>query len=107
MGDTIHQLQVTEPTLNTVASGLSLARDIVAALRCGRAVALDMSTVERMTPSFANALVMTILDAVGLPVFRAQLQMSTVSPVVQDAWAKAIERYERGIRLTTQRPGAA
>lgn len=95
------------PTLNTVSKGLELAERIVTALKLGRSVTLDFADAERLTPSFANAVVMTILDAVGIEGFRSKLRMETASPLVKESWAKAIERYERGIRLTTQRSNVA
>ncbi len=101
------QFRETEAALNTVAAGLSLAAMVINELKAGSSVQLDFVAVERMTPSFANALVMTILDAVGVEVFRTRVSIAFSSTLVQEAWMKAVERYERGIRLSTQRPGAA
>ena len=102
--------EVVQPegsTLNTVLTGLRLAERVVGALKAGRSVFLDLRGVERLTPSFANAVVMTILDAVGIDEFRSKLRVEIASPLVAEGWSKAIERYERGIRLTTQRSNVA
>ncbi len=107
MAESIRQFRPTEQSLNTVGAGLSLAEQIVSALRNGGVVQVDLTAAERMTPSFANALVMTVLDAVGEEEFRARVSVSHSSELVAEAWTKAVQRYARGIRLTTQRPGAA
>ena len=98
---------VEHSTLNAVPAGLSLARSIIEALEDGRAVRLDLEFIERLTPSVANALVMTVLDAVDVVAFRARIQVKFGSVLVEEAWNKAVSRYERGVRLTTQRQGAA
>jgi hypothetical protein len=95
------------PTQNTVSAGLDLARRVVTALTAGHTVQLDLQSVERLTPSFANALVMTILEGVGPDTFSSRLRVRFGSEFVEDGWRKAVERYERGVRLTTQREGAA
>jgi hypothetical protein len=95
------------PTLNTVPAGLDLAVRIVELLKRERHAVLDFAEVERLTPSFANALVMTILDAVGLDELERKLRVANASPLVSESWFKAIERYQRGIRLSTQRQNVA
>jgi hypothetical protein len=72
-------------------------------MKDGFVVLLDLKNVERLTPSFANALVMTIIEAVGEAAFRTRLTVVFGSDIVQDSWRKAAQRYERGVRLTTQR----
>jgi hypothetical protein len=52
-----------EPILNRANAGLALAHQVLDALAWADAVTLDFSTVDRMTPSFANAFMMTILEA--------------------------------------------
>jgi hypothetical protein len=103
----LKEFRVEEQSLNTVAAGLSLAQHTVSALRNGEDVRIDLCAAERMTPSFANALVMTILMAVGEREFSDRVRLSASSGLVLEAWAKAVERYRRGIRLSTQQPGAA
>lgn len=50
---------------------------------------------------------MTVLDAVEIAAFGARIQVKFGSALVEEAWNKAVSRYERGVRLTTQRQGAA
>lgn len=66
-----------------------------------------MAGIDRMTPSFANALVMTVIEAVGLAGFTASVTLINANALVAESWLKAVERYQRGIRLSTQQPGAA
>ena len=107
MPDVTREFRASEPSLNTVGAGLLLASQAVTALGRGDPVCIDLSPAERMTPSFANALVMTILEAVGEREFESRVTLRASSDLVREAWSKAVERYKRGIRLSTQRPGAA
>lgn len=103
----VHVIPDTSSTLNTVASGLSIASAVLEAVRTGHKVRVSLMNAERMTPSFANALVMTLMESLGAEAFHAQVSLETASAAVSDQWNAAIDRYDRGIRLTTQRPGAA
>jgi hypothetical protein len=95
------------PSLNAVPAALELAARVVAVLEHGGTVILDLRAVERLTPSFANALAMTILDAAEPAEFRSRVDVRTGSDAVRESWSSAVSRYERGIRLSTQRKGAA
>jgi hypothetical protein len=97
----------SDPSLNSVGAGLALAQQVIAAVRSGEAVTLDLRAAERMTPSFANALVMTILESIAAGQFESMVQPLFASQTVEEAWSKAAERYRRGIRLSTQRPDVA
>ncbi len=68
---------------------------------------MDLQRVERMTSSFANALVMTILDGVPRQVVRDRLNLQNASEVVEESINRAIERFDQGVRLTIQRPRTA
>lgn len=94
-------------TLNTVAAGLAIAARIIEHVRSGVVVQVSLVAAERMTPSFANALVMTLIESLGIEAFRARVRLEAKADSVREQWNAAIDRYERGIRLTTQRPGAA
>lgn len=107
MGETVRNFSAEGPSLNSVGGGLALAQLVVAALKAGEHVQIDLALADRMTPSYANALVMTILEAVGEEGFRLRVVHRATSPMVSEAWAKAVERYKRGIRLTTQQTDAA
>lgn len=103
----VQEFPLQGPSLNTVTAGITVAHAAVAALQAGATVRIDMTQAERMTPSFANALVMTILDAVGSATFNARVCPVFSTPAVQEAWNKAVERYNRGLRLSNQQSGAA
>lgn len=95
------------PSLNSAATGLELAEQASGTLRAGGVVQIDLQDIERMTASFANALVMTLLDAFGVAEFERRVLPINATPFVLESWSAAVDRYRRGIRLTTQRPGAA
>ncbi|MFN0011797.1 MAG: hypothetical protein ACKVS8_09165 [Phycisphaerales bacterium] len=95
------------PSLVSAGAGLEHAAAVLAALaRVGR-VQLDATAAERMTPSFANALVMSILDAIGQSDFERRVELVGGPENLRENWNKAVDRYGRGIRLSTQRPRAA
>lgn len=95
------------PALNSGAAGLSLAIEALSAVGAEGVVRLDFGAVERMTASFANALVMTLLAELGEEALISRVALVSASDAVLAEWRRAIERYQRGIRLSTQRPGAA
>lgn len=95
------------PALNTVGDGLALAELLVTAVSAGERVELDFSLVERMTPSFANAVVMTVYERVSAEVGKSAIQVRHASQAVEHAWTKAEDRFCRGIRLSTQQPRSA
>ena len=89
------------------ALGVELGNAIVKAVRAGNLVRVDLSGIERMTPSVANAIVLTVIEAVGEAQFGSHVLVETESAEIQDSWDKAVARYRRGIRLSTQRPRSA
>ncbi len=62
-------------------------------------VVLDFADVLQMTPSFANALVLTLLH-VDSTAFRSKLAIENAAPHLQSAWDRAVARKQRGIELT-------
>ena len=93
--------------LNSAALGLDLGEVVARALSQERPVCVDLSHVIRMTPSYSNAFIMTILERVPRPVIQQSLQIENASELVVQSINKAIDRYDRGIRLTNQRPKSA
>lgn len=91
----------------SAAAGVEHAAAALAALARGGRVQLDATDADRMTPSFANALVMSILDAIGQSDFERRVELVGGPENLRENWDKAVERYGRGIRLSTQRPHAA
>lgn len=90
--------------LRAASGGVSLAEEMAEKLRHGESARVDLAAVEIMTPSFANALVMTLLDHVSLADLRDRCSFVNRSDAVVDAMNRAVQRYQNGIRLTTQRP---
>ncbi|MBM4107885.1 MAG: hypothetical protein FJ255_03600 [Phycisphaerae bacterium] len=91
-----------ERTLNSAAEGLKMALRALEALRADEFVTIDATTAERVTPSFANAFVMTIL-AEAPDAFKSHRIRLDAGDFVRRAFDASIDRYERGIRLSTQR----
>lgn len=88
--------------LLSAASGLEMAEKLLAALTAEQAAVLDLETVESMSPSFVNALVMTLLESVPREVLRARLSVRNTRSGVIRAINRSIERYDDGVRLSTQ-----
>jgi hypothetical protein len=61
-----------------------------------------MLGVMRMTPSFANALTMTLQEEFPNGEFRSRVTFSNANDTVMRAINDSIGRYDRGIRLSTQ-----
>lgn len=90
-----------ESSLNSAGAGADLAR---AVLSCADPVlVLDFSDVQVITPSFANAFIMTLLAECSVEELRARLSMTNRSNSVIEALNTAVVRYQRGIRLSGQR----
>lgn len=87
--------------LNSASRGLDLARDVSVRLEKSESIEIDCQGVARVTPSFANAFVMT-LAASDPAVFRSRVHIRNASSHVDDAFQSARDRFARGIRLTTQ-----
>lgn len=85
--------------LNSAPQGRELAERVMQELRSADRVRIDFAGVERMTPSFANAFVMLLMDD-----HLEQVVMENRSPNVQAAIARSRSRYLQGIRLSIQRP---
>lgn len=92
-----------EPVLNSASAGLELATRILESARDGSTVALDFIQVERMTPSYANALVMTLLHAHSLQWLRENVILVHRDERITRAMNDSVKRYENGIRLNNQR----
>lgn len=92
------------PALNSGAAGLRLADEVLAALGECEVVRVDVAEVERMTASFANSLVMPLLERVGVEAIGTRVVLVGASDGVSGEWRKAVERYTRGVRLSIQRP---
>jgi hypothetical protein len=105
--DETSQFPLIGPSLNSAGEGLVLAHDVVVAVQSGRTVELNASGVERMTPSYANVLVMTLMEQLGTDLFRSKVRLINADEFVIESWDKAADRYARGIRLSTQRPSSA
>ena len=88
--------------LKSAGDGLELAHEILSDLQLHESVALDFSQTEFITPSFTNALVLTLVHALGTDVFKERVCLSGVSSSVRSSLDRSVQRYERGIRLSSQ-----
>lgn len=93
-----------EGVLNSAQEGLRLAETVAVQLRDRRTVALDFASVDRATPSFANAFVMTLLGEFTPDYLRERCLMLNCAPHVGAQFAKSVQRYRDGIRLSNQAP---
>jgi len=89
--------------MNSATAGLELARDVLCCLRSDESVLIDLEAVERVTPSFANALIMTLLAEIPRVELAARAPIVNASPSVAQSLAESARRYEAGIRLSSQR----
>lgn len=92
-----------EQVCNSAERGLEVARAVLEALNCERIVHLNASETVRMTPSFINALVFTVMAEHPNENFRCRVHFIDASPLVSDQLATAVSRFTRGIRLSSQR----
>lgn len=89
--------------LRSASEGLEMAQEIIARIRANERVRVDLAAVEMMSPSFANTLVMTLLEQFTVDQLRANCEFANRTDVVIEAMNRAVQRYQSGIRLTTQR----
>lgn len=101
---TIH---ATPMVLNAAPYGLELARSVSILLSRGESVRVDFSLVERATPSFANAFMMTLLHQFERDILRSNIHFTHARPTVIEALNASIRRYDSGIRLSSQRTSQA
>jgi len=95
-------LRPTSAIMNSATDGLLLARRVMTEIEHPDPVQLDLQAVDRMTPSFANAFMMTLLNQLDRETLKRQLQVSNAKPWVAEAINASIRRFEAGIRLSTQ-----
>lgn len=95
-----------EPNLNTSETAIQLANAVLEAVHAGEVVRLDFADVQVMTPSFANALVMTLLATTSIDDLRSKCDMANRSSHVIENMNLAVKRFQAGIRLSSQRTAA-
>lgn len=100
------QIQLTGAFRNA-SDGVALFVRVSDRLRRADTVEINCSGVHRVTPSFANAFVMNLLAEFPVEVLRQRCPITGCAQHVEYAFRKSVDRYQRGIRLSTQRSGAA
>jgi len=96
-----------EAVLNSAIAGAELAAQVETAIVASDRVTLDLSNVRRVTPSFANAFVMKVLEVTRAASLNVVVDIRSDQPIVLSAFADAESRFQRGIRLSSQRPVSA
>ena len=96
-------MKLDNQPLRSAGNGEILATAILAALDRDESVRVDFAQVEMMTPSYANAMVMTLLDRFTVAELKTRCELANRSAVVIAAMNTAVRRYLGGIRLSTQR----
>jgi hypothetical protein len=99
MTDTINHL---DPVLNSPDLGLALAYRVRDRLNAGHNVVIDLTGVERMTPSYANAFVMAVLEYLREDSLEPRVSFVNGEDIVMDAIYRSVARYGKGIRLSNQ-----
>ncbi len=97
------EVPIQDHFLRSATDGMSLARAVLRALDAGQPVRIDFAGVEIMTPSFANAFVMLLLERYEVPQLRERCEFLNRTDHVVMAMNRSVERYQQGIRLSTQR----
>jgi len=92
-----------DTALRSASEGAALAEQVLERLDAGESVRLDLSSVEIMTPSFANTLVMMLMARYELAELRARCEFANRSAHIIEVMNRAATRYQRGIRLSSQR----
>lgn len=93
-----------EAVLNSAVNGADLAAQVELAIAASERVTLDLSNVRRVTPSFANAFVMNVLEVTRATSLSSIVEIQSDQRIVISAFADAESRYQRGIRLSSQQP---
>jgi len=88
--------------LNSATLGCELAAQVLEQLSLGASVHIRATDVSRVTPSFANAFVMTVLERFP-DAFASHRCTIEADAWVDDAFVASMDRYARGIRLSGQR----
>ncbi len=98
----MHEIAIQESALRSAGDGLERAKAVSAILDQGLSVRIDFAAVEIMTPSFANAFVMTLLERYPIERLRSGCEFLNRSEVVIESMNRAVTRYQNGIRLSSQ-----
>lgn len=92
----------SNPVLRSATDGAQLAQEILSALANHEYVFIDFASVEVMTPSFANTLMMRLLAAYSVEELQAKCALANRSEHVAASMNRSIERFKKGIRLSSQ-----
>jgi STAS-like domain of unknown function (DUF4325) len=90
-----------DPILNSPDLGIALAYRVRDRVNAGKNVVIDFSNAERMTPSFANAFAMTLLEFFPNGDWANYVTFIKTNDFVENAIRRSIDRHRRGIRLST------
>ena len=90
--------------LNRANAGVRLASEILDALHSGQPVRLDFSNVDRMTPSFANALVMTLMHSPDWEHLKSRMVMEERNEQVISAMDESEAGFKRDCGLASSIP---
>ncbi len=99
-------ISLAETTLRSANAGTTLAEQILDLLAAGERVRVDFASVQIMTPSFTNALVMRLLARHAVPDLRDRCEFVNRSQHVIAEMNHAVRRFQSGIRLSSQRATA-
>lgn len=89
--------------MRSASLGESLAEVVSRALELQRDVRIDLASVEIMTPSFANAFLMTLLDRFPIAMLQSRCVFLNRQQSVIEVMNRAVQRFQSGVRLSAAR----
>lgn len=96
-------VDVPDASLNTPEAGRALAVRVLNALDEGAEVHVALHEAERITPSYANTFVFLVAERCGCDAFEDRIHVEADERIVI-AIEKSLDRFCRGIRLSSQSP---
>lgn len=96
------RIEITESVLRSSSAAEELASTLIPRVECGEVLTVDFSSVQRMTPSYANTLVMLLLERFDLQLLKERCCFINRNQLVIEAMNRSAQRYLSGIRLSTQ-----
>ena len=85
---------------NSARRGVELAQAVLRLLDSTYCVTVDAAVATRLTPSFANAFVMTLRETLSVSDLQSRVQIDGASNRVASAINQSALRYSNGVRLS-------
>lgn len=83
------------------SEGATVARDVLDRLDSFARVAVDCGKPSRMTPSFANGLIFTLMESLPPDALKSRVGIFNANASVRESLREAVLRYRRGVRFNS------